>query len=40
MNIGIFLLTQVDLALDKADLAGIVIHKWVPMHGIYTRAGR
>ena len=26
---------QVDLVLDKVDLAGIVIHKWKPMHGIY-----
>ena len=25
----------IDLVLDKADLAGIVIHKWVPTHGIY-----
>ena len=23
------------MILDKADLAGIVIHKWVPMHGTY-----
>ena len=30
-----FLFTPVDLAIDKADLAAVVIHKWVPMHGIY-----
>ena len=29
MNIDLFLFTQVDLAYDKVDLAGIVIHKWV-----------
>ena len=31
----LFLFTQVDLVPDKADLAGIVIHKWVPMYGMY-----
>ena len=27
--------TQVDLVLDKANLAGIVIHKCIPTHGIH-----
>ena len=27
--------TAVDLVLDKQDLAGIVIHKWVPTRGIH-----
>ena len=30
-----FLFTQVDLVLDTADLAGIVVHKWIPMYRIY-----
>ena len=24
---------QADLVLDKADLTGIVLHKWVPTYG-------
>ena len=35
----IVLITQVDLVLDKADLAATVIHKWVPTHGIYFIRG-
>ena len=31
----LFLFTQVGLVYDKVDLTGIVIHNWVPTHGIY-----
>ena len=31
MNYNIFSFTQVGLVLDTADLAGSVIHKWVPI---------